>query len=241
MEAALKVDVAAFKAAIDATTKDVEQMHLEWSSIVEGALKQSIALVGEELETFKGDVVDKHYDTSLTLAEVQKSVVCVQENTNVLRKMLEDWSLRSAKDSKDDCASSTLSGGSSLGALTTASDKINTVETLLRDCEKYCSELDLHCSGVVDRMQEIQLRLTYKTGTQNRFSLKCGRMQLLLLLRLRLLALPMLRASVILPSPLTISHGFAALVKCSEAMAVQFRQGHDSVCTDFCRSCPSHI
>mmetsp|Transcript_78595 Transcript_78595/g.151845 ORF Transcript_78595/g.151845 Transcript_78595/m.151845 type:complete len:750 (-) Transcript_78595:178-2427(-) len=162
MEAALKLDVAAFKAATDATTKDVEQMHLEWSSIVEEDLKQSIASVGAELETFKGDVVDKQYDQSLTMAEVQRCIVCVQENTNVLRKMLEDWSSRCAIGIEDDCAMSIDSGGPSFGALTAASDKINTVEEFLRDCEKYCSDLDLHCTGVVDRMQDIQLRLTTK-------------------------------------------------------------------------------
>eukprot|EP00419_Tripos_fusus_P030595 CAMPEP_0172784198 /NCGR_PEP_ID=MMETSP1074-20121228/204823_1 /TAXON_ID=2916 /ORGANISM="Ceratium fusus, Strain PA161109" /LENGTH=710 /DNA_ID=CAMNT_0013621201 /DNA_START=139 /DNA_END=2273 /DNA_ORIENTATION=+ len=192
MEAVLTRDVAAFKAATDATTKDVEQRHLEWSSIVEEDLKQSIASVGAELETFKGDVVDKQYDQSLTMAEVQRCIVCVQENTNVLRKMLEDWSSRCAigiEDDwqvcvqentnvlrkmledwssrcaigiEDDCAMSIDSGGPSFGALTAASDKINTVEEFLRDCEKYCSDLDLHCTGVVDRMQDIQLRLTTK-------------------------------------------------------------------------------
>lgn len=167
MEAALKMDVAAFKAATDATTKDVEQMHLDWSSSIEATMKQSIASVGQELQSFKVDVVDKQYDQSLNLAEVQKSVFGVQENINILRKMLEDWSVQCQLDIEDEvsqrhCTSPLVLEGNSLGALTAASEKINTVETFLRDCEKYCSELDVHCTGVVDRMQDIQLHLTAK-------------------------------------------------------------------------------
>jgi len=164
METAFKTDVAALKVATDATTKDVEQMHLDWSSDVEGSLKQSIASVGKELEAFKVDVVDKHYDQSLNLAEVQKSVFCVQDNISWLRKMLEEWSLHCPKDVEDvlqptDCTNS-IAPEASLGALTAASEKINMVGTFLLDCEKYCSDLDLHCIDVVDRMQNIQLRLT---------------------------------------------------------------------------------
>jgi len=109
-------------------------MHLDWSSDVEGALKQSVASVRKELEAFKTDVVDKHCGQSLNLAEVQKSVSSVQENISVLRKMLEDWSLQRPKDIKD-CTSSILPEAS-LGAITAASEKIKTVETFLRDCEK---------------------------------------------------------------------------------------------------------